>query len=148
MPQTEKELLRRIVEEAWNKGNLNVLDELFATDIVTRHPNFPAPVRGVKEYKRLISNYREAFPDLRFNIEEIVSEGNKVVMRYTITGTQRGVFRGTPPTNKRIEYSGIAVTRVENGKAVEQNIQSDHLGLFRQLGLIEEARPGTARAAR
>ena len=148
MPQNEKDMARRVIDEAWNKGNLAVIDDLVAPHCVMRHPSFPEDVRGVDAYKRTIARYRAAFPDLRFTVEDIISEGNVAVTRYNITGTHRGEFNGIAPTGKKVTWTGVSTTRTENGQLVEQLIQSDHLGLLRQLGALTETRPTAARTGR
>ena len=83
-----------------------------------------------------------AFPDLQFTIEDMVAEGDFVVVRHTTRGTHQGNFRGIPPTGKQVSGTGMFIDRIVNGKAVEQWINGDDLGLLQQLGVVPT--PGQA----
>jgi len=132
-----KALERRLYEEC-NKGKaaaLAVIDELYATDIVY-HSSSGRDIRGIKDYKQHVSEFYSAFPDLRFTIEDMVAEGDKVAVRLTGTGTNKGEFRGIPPTNKKVTLWEIQIDRVAGGKFVEGWSRYDTLGLMQQLGVI------------
>jgi predicted ester cyclase len=132
-----KALERRLYEEC-NKGKaaaLAVIDELYATDIVY-HSSTGRDIRGIKDYKQHISEFYSTFPDLHFTIEDMVAEGDKVAVRLTGTGTNKGEFRGIPPTIKKITVWEIQIDRVAGGKFVEGWSRYDTLGLMQQLGLI------------
>jgi len=139
-----KALERRLYEEC-NKGKaaaLAVIDELYAIDIVY-HSSSGRDIRGIKDYKQHVSEFYSAFPDLRFTIEDMVAEGDKVAVRLTGTGTNKGEFRGIPPTNKKVTLWEIQIDRVAGGKFVEGWSRYDTLGLMQQLGLIPT--PGKGR---
>jgi steroid delta-isomerase-like uncharacterized protein len=132
-----KALERRLYEEC-NKGKeaaLAVIDELYATDIVY-HSSTGRDIRGIKDYKQHISEFYSAFPDLHFTIDDMVAEGDKVAVRFTGTGTNKGAFMGIPPTNKKITVWEIEIDRFAGGKFVEGWSRYDTLGLMQQLGLI------------
>jgi steroid delta-isomerase-like uncharacterized protein len=132
-----KALERRLYEEC-NKGKeaaLAVIDELYATDIVY-HSSTGRDIRGIKDYKQHISEFYSAFPDLHFTIDDMVAEGDKVAVRFTGTGTNKGAFMGIPPTNKKITVWEIQIDRFAGGKFVEGWSRYDTLGLMQQLGLI------------
>jgi len=132
-----KALERRLYEEC-NKGKaaaLAVIDELYATDIVY-HSSTGRDIRGIKDYKQHVSEFYSAFPDLHFTIEDMVAEGDKVAVRLTGTGTNKGEFRGIPPTNKKVTLWEIQIDRVAGGKFVEGWSRYDTLGLMQQLGVI------------
>jgi len=132
-----KALERRLYEEC-NKGKaaaLAVIDELYAIDIVY-HSSSGRDIRGIKDYKQHVSEFYSAFPDLRFTIEDMVAEGDKVAVRLTGTGTNKGEFRGIPPTNKKVTLWEIQIDRVAGGKFVEGWSRYDTLGLMQQLGVI------------
>ena len=130
-----KGLVRRVCEEAINKGNFGVLEEVLGTDYVYREPTI-GEKRGKTAIRELMTMYRNAFPDLKMTIEEQIAEGDKVVTRWTATGTQRGEFMGVRPTGKQSRVQGIVVTRFANGKIVEETEIYDALGMLRQLGAL------------
>jgi len=133
-----KALERRLYEEC-NKGKaaaLAVIDELYAIDIVY-HSSSGRDIRGIKDYKQHVSEFYSAFPDLRFTIEDMVAEGDKVAVRLTGTGTNKGEFRGIPPTNKKVTVQTISIIhRNAGGKIVEEWHMYDTLGAMQQLGLV------------
>ena len=120
--------------EAVNQKNLAVFDELLTPDVVFHSAS--TTMQGLEAYKQLLSVYVTAFPDLLFTIEDMIAEGDTVVVRYTTRGTHQGNFRGIPPTGKQVSGTGMFIDRLVNGKAVEQWINGDDLGLLQQLGVI------------
>jgi predicted ester cyclase len=93
-------------------------------------------MRGdLKDFKRMESEWYDAFPDMHVTIDDMVAEGDKVAARVTMTGTHKGEIMGIPPTNKKVTVSLIVIDRFAGGKIVEDNGQFDALGLMRQLGL-------------
>jgi steroid delta-isomerase-like uncharacterized protein len=136
MSETSKALVRRLIDEAINKGNFKVVDEILSTDYVYREPTV-GETRGRAGYQEVVTMYRNAFPDTKLTIEEQIAEGDKVVTRTSGTGTHRGELFGTAPTGKRVSgVPGIVVTRIANGKVVEENWVYDALGMLRQLGVV------------
>ena len=136
MPAEEnKASIRRYVEEAWNKGNVDIMDELMAAHYA-RHMAISAPPLTRDGQKQRILGFRRAFPDLRLTIEDMVAEGEKVSFRLTLRGTHQGEFMHVPPTGKQIVVGAVDVARFEDGKVVEQWGQTDMLGLLQQLGAI------------
>ena len=132
--EENKALLRRY-QEAYNTNNLDALDQLVAADLITHSlmPGLPAGREGGKQIHRMTM---AAIPDLYTAIEDLLAEGDKVVMRFTATGTFKNEFIGLPPTGKPIKFTGISIFRVAGGKIVEHWGQEDELGLMRQLGAI------------
>ena len=135
MLEENKATQRRLMEEVWNKGNLDFVDELIAAEHVHYDPQSP-PVRGTEGYKQLVSMYRSAFPDLHFTIEDLIAEGNKVVVRYTAVGTQRGDLPSIPATGKHSTVTGIMISRLAGGKFVETSVNWDTLGMLQNLGVV------------
>ena len=125
---------RRFYEEVWNQRNLAITDELSAINFVDQ--SLQPPVHGLEGLKRFISMYLTAFPDIHFTIEDLISEGDKVVVRYTATGTHQGELMGIAPTGKHATVTGISINRFENGKVVESWSNFDALGMLQQLGQI------------
>jgi predicted ester cyclase len=132
-----KALVLHFVEE-WNKGKaalMAVIDETFATNIVS-HRETGEEIHGLKDFKQLVSGLFDAFPDLHWTIDDMVSEGDKVAVRFTLTGTHKGVYMGIPPTNKKGTMWVIEIYRVVGGKFAESWSRLDTLGLMQQLGVI------------
>jgi steroid delta-isomerase-like uncharacterized protein len=128
--EENKALIRRGVEEGWNKQNVDIFDELAASDVV--HHDWKT--RGLEAFKQHISAGMTAFPDLQLTIEDMIAEGDKVVVRYTFRGTQQGETQGIPPTGKSVAVPGIFICRCAGGKIVEEWDMWDELVLLQQLG--------------
>ena len=128
---------RRLMEEAFSQGNMDVVDELIAPDYVHHFPDDPegGGVRGPEGIKELFGSFRSAFPDLEGIIEEQVAEEDKMVMRYTVRGTHQGELQGIPPTGRRVTVVGMVMSRSAGGKMVESWEQYENLGMMQQLGL-------------
>jgi len=138
-----KALERRWFEE-WNKGKaaaMAVADELCATDYVV-HSGTGENIRGLKDFKQSYSELYSAFPDIHFTIEDMVAEGDKAAVRWTMTGTHKGEFSGIPPTNKKVTIWATTIDRVAGGKFVETWERYDTLGLMQQLGAVPTSRKG------
>ena len=117
-----KEVVRRYLEEAWNQGNVDVLDELFAPELA-----------GQK--RALVGAFRTGFPDWHCVIDDFVVEGDKVVNRWTATATHTGNFFGIPATGKPVVVEGITIQQVADGRIVADWSQTDQLVLMQQLGV-------------
>jgi steroid delta-isomerase-like uncharacterized protein len=142
--EDNKATVRRFTEES-NQGNVAALDELCAPNWVYHDPSFP-DVRTLADYKRFLTETRSAFPDFHVTIEDVIAEGDKVVMRSIWRGTNSGDIvtpMHIPATGKQVTVTGITVVRFAGGKGVEVWNQQDSLGVFQQLGLIPG--PGQAR---
>jgi len=140
-------IVRRIYDKLWNERRLEVADEIIA-DGATNYDTglLPMPF-GPEEMKDTVRMVTAAFPDNLHEVEEVIAEGNRIVLRCTLTGTHEGPFMGIPPTGRKIEVNEIHIYRLENGKAVEHRAGRDDLGAMRQLGVIADAVP-EPRAAR
>jgi len=121
-------------EEGWNQGNTAVFDELLAADYLDHDPS--GPVHGPEGFKQLYATYRSAFPDTHLTIEDQIAEGDKVVTRWTGTGTHQGPLLGMAPSGKRVRIMGMTITRFANGKAVEDWSNYDTLGMLQQIGAL------------
>jgi steroid delta-isomerase-like uncharacterized protein len=130
-----KKTARRYLEKIWNEGKLKIEDEIFSADYVYHDPAAPE-IRGIEAHKQFVMTYRTAFPDLHFTIEDMIAKGNKVVTRWTSTGTHQGELMGIPATGKATTGMGTNILRFEDDKIVEEWSNWHTLGLLQQLGVI------------
>ena len=140
MSTEENKALTRHAYELANQRNWAAFYELIAPDFVLH--NASMTIQGREGYKQFLSMYFTAFPDAQSSIEDMIAEGDTVVVRQTFRGTHQGDLMGIAPTGKQISATGIVITRIANGKAVEQWTNYDDLGLLQQLGVIPA--PGQA----
>src|SRR5437868_1352263 len=110
--EQNKALIRRWVEEGWNKGNLAVVDEIYAPNVVQHDPNSPLPVNSSEALRQYVSGYRAAFPDLTFTIDDLIGEGDKVLWRFTSQGTHSGPLGPLPATGKHGTVTGMVLFRM------------------------------------
>jgi steroid delta-isomerase-like uncharacterized protein len=127
---------RRVVEEAFNEGRLETLDELMSADVVGHDAALPEPTRGVDAQKEQIDGYRRAFPDIHMTIEDLVAADDTVVTRWTGHGTNTGPLWHMEPTGKEATVTGITIDRFADGRIVESWTNWDTLGMMQQLGVI------------
>lgn len=125
---------RRVWDEAFGKGNLEVIDELFDPSYYFKSP-LGVDVKGAEGFKQNLAMMRSAFPDMNISIDDMFAADDKVVTRFAITGTFTGEMLGIPPTGNSISVSGIVVTRWEGGKEVEAWESLDTLAFYQQLGI-------------
>ena len=130
-----KALVRRLYEEALNKGNLAVVDEIIAPNYV-RHGLAPGAPPGPESTKQVFTMMRTAFPDLRITVEPMVGEGDMVAAQLTHRGTHKGEFMGIAPTGKQVTVTTIGIYRFAGNKLEEAWIQMDELGMLQQLGVV------------
>ena len=138
MSEKNKTIVRRLLEELWNQGNLSVADEFFASTYVHHDASTPDVGRGPESEKKRATLYRTAFPDLHLTIEDVIAEGETVMTRWSCRGTHKGDLNGMAPTGKPITVSGVTVARVSNGKIAEGYVNWDALGLMQQLGVVPQ----------
>ena len=146
MSEQNKEKMRRVLEEAFGQGKVEIIDEVLDPDFVCWDPNSESgEIRGADTIKGEIDYFRNAVPDLTYTVEEQVVEGDKVVSRWKASGTHEGEFFGVPGSGKRIEMTGINIDRFdESGKLIEEWPEYDLLGAMKQMGAISE--PGQEEA--
>jgi len=133
--------IRRIYDELWNERNLVVADELIAEDATNYDTGVVPMPFGPEEMKGTVRMVTAAFPDNRHEVDEVMVDGDRVVLRCTLKGTHEGPFMGIPPTGRKIEVTEIHMYRLADGKAVEHRVGRDVLGAMRQLGIIADAIP-------
>jgi predicted ester cyclase len=131
------EASRRILEEGFNEGKLDLADRLVSPEAVNHDPAEPARLRvlrGPEVFKRTVTMYRAAFPDVRIIVDDVIAAADKVVLRWHSEGTHRQELEGLAPTGARVSVTGISIDRWKDGKVVESWTEWDNLGLARQLG--------------
>ncbi len=133
--EENKAVAQRWIEEAWNKGDLAIVDELIASSYVLHDPTRPG-LRGREGIKASISMFRTAFPDLHFTIEDQIAEGDKVVIRYIVQGTHRGPLMGIAATGKQGTLTGMDIYRIADGQIEEAWSNWDMLRMLQQMGVI------------
>jgi len=133
--EENKAILRRIIAEIWNKGNLAVVDEVMAPNYVS-HGDGGQEIKGPEGFKQMITMARTAFPDFHMTIEDIVAEGDKVACRFTCRGTHKGEIIGIAPTGKQVTVTGIGINHFVGGKEVEVWESIDQLAMMKQLGVV------------
>jgi predicted ester cyclase len=132
-----KDLVRFIIEEGFNKGNLAVADGRFTDDYIAHVPGVPGSHDGPVAFKRVIGMWRSAFSDIHMTIEDLVAEGDLVANRFTTRGTHSGPLFGLPPTGKPFVVHGQEMHRVEGGKVAETWVGDDVPSILVQLGFVE-----------
>ena len=135
LTEANKASVRRFYDEAFNKKNRAAIDEFIDPNQVD-HAAPPGTPGGLAGAKQTIGMYLTAFPDLHFTVEDMIADGDKLVARLTVRGTQQGAFMGIPPTGKHVTVTAIDISRMAGGKSVEHWIEMDTLGMMQQLGVI------------
>jgi len=140
MTTSNGELVRRWFGEVWNKGDESAIDLLFAPDGVGHGlGDTEADVCGPEELKPFVRNIRGALPDVHISIEDMIEQGDKVMVRIILTGHHKGGGLGLPPTGRAVRIEGMVLLRCEQGKLVEGWNSWDQLGLLRQIGALPGA---------
>lgn len=134
MSTDNKTVIRTFIEEVINQGRIERTDEFVIEDFVELDP-FPGQAPGREGLKAVILQMRSAFPDIHWAVDEMVAEGDKLVTRFTWTGTHQGEFLGVPATGRSVSIKGIVVDSLEGGKMVDSRMLLDVLGMMMQLGM-------------
>jgi steroid delta-isomerase-like uncharacterized protein len=130
-PEDIKQLARDFFQEVWNDGDEAAIDRYIAENARGNDPDFGA---GREAFRAQWRKWQAAFPDLHFEVEDVIAEGNKVLTRWTLTGTHEGEFMDIPATGRRISVSGMSFDIIEDGMIAEGFDGWDALGLRQQLG--------------
>lgn len=135
--QRNKQIAQQFFIATWGQGNVEAVDHFTSPDFIVDYPVLPAPLER-SGFKAWVADIHGAFPDLAMTINDVVAEGEKVVICWTAKGTNSGPigFLNQPPTHKTVCFTGILLYRIVNGCIVEERGEDDVLGLFRQLGLL------------
>ena len=134
--EQNKEITRRLVEEVFNRGNLGVVDEIMAPNFVEHEELPPGIPRNREGALQLFGMLRSAFPDFKATIQDLIAEGDKVVVYMTWTGTQKGEFMGIPPSGKRMTVPVIDILRFDGDQVTEHWGLMDVMSMMQQLGAI------------
>ena len=121
--------------ENWNKGNMEGVYALFASDIVDHNPG-PGQAAGIEGLKQALDLFKNAFPDSQLKLEHLIAEGDKIVDHGTFRGTHTGEMVGIPPTGKPVSITFTNIYRIANGKIVEAWHIEDILGIMQQIGVM------------
>ena len=131
--EENKELARQFFEQIWNQGDESAIDRFIAEDAAGNDPNFGV---GRESFRLQWNKWREAFPDINFEVKEMVSEGNTVVTRWHLTGTHKGEYLGQAATGNKVAVDGVSIDRIENGMVVSGFDAWDSLNFQKQIGII------------
>jgi steroid delta-isomerase-like uncharacterized protein len=118
-----------------NQANAATADELIAPDLMLINP--PSVIKSLEEYKRGMATFHAAFPDLHFTIEDLIATGDKVVVRWTLSGTHQGELQGRPATGRKVTITGTSTFRLDAGKIRKIWVNMDRLGMMEQLGWLK-----------
>jgi steroid delta-isomerase-like uncharacterized protein len=132
--ENNRRVMRYAFEEIMNHGNINAVDELFASDFVGH--DTAGGTFGREEFKEGVRAMLAAFSDRRVAIEDQLADGDKVATRWTVTAVHSGEFQGIPATGGRGSMTGISIDRLAGGKIVESWEVTDEAGLLRQMGVL------------
>lgn len=129
--EENKAIVKRFYDEALNKGDMSAAEEILASNYVD-----DGELLGIVGFKQFFSMVSSVFPDIQVKIEDMVVEGDKVAVRLTVHGTQKGSFRGFPPTDKHATWTGMDFLRLAGGKIAERWSVRDFLSMLQQVGAI------------
>jgi steroid delta-isomerase-like uncharacterized protein len=137
MSADPKSIVRRLYEEVWNKRKIHLMGELVSPSHALHGPNVYDSSIGPEAYKRQVALLVAGFPDFHFTIEDMVTEQDKVVVCWTLSGTHKGEYMGTPATNKKVSVEGITIHHTANGRIMDSHTSWDMWGMMRQLGVVK-----------
>ncbi len=133
--QENKDIARRF-NLVWGNAGLDIIDELAAPELTVHYPIFPQVIRGPVSFKQLMTTFHVAFPDASITIDDEIAEDDKVVIRWTFSGTHKGRLMNIPPSSKQVRWTGITIYKIKNGKVIEEIGEEDFLGFLRQTGAV------------
>ena len=138
-----KAIERRIADEVWTKGKLDLIEELIAPEFVGTSPT-DGEFHGPDGFRQLVERYHSAFSGVEMRIERLVAEGDWVATNWTARGTHTGQLMGIAPTSREATVTGMQFSRVRDGKLVESHGLFDALGMLQQLGAVPAGAPAHA----
>ena len=144
--QSNRELIVRHFDEIFNRGNLAFVEEAYTENAIIHDailPNVPAGPGGIRRYVR---TYGEPVPDIHFEVQELIADGDTMAAQWIASGTQVGTLLGLPSTGRRVEASGVSVYRMEEGRIAEAWVYWDVIALLKSLGVEFKLKPIEAHA--
>jgi steroid delta-isomerase-like uncharacterized protein len=135
--EENKAIARRFIQ-IWGNGDLNVIDELSAPSLTVQYPVLPNSIQGKEMFKRVMESFRSAFPDSALQIEDEIAENDRVVIRWTFSGTHEGIMLGIPASHKKVKWTGITIYKIVEGKIIQEIGEEDYLGFLRQIGIVHK----------
>ena len=133
--ETNKATVRRMNDQLWNEGRVDLIGEFFTEDTVSHAVGLP-PSSGLEELKASVVMAQNAYADLRLSFGDLIADGDKVAYTWTLRGLHQGELYGIPPTGKKVTTSGVTINRLVNGRIVETWMFPDTMGLMQQLGVV------------
>lgn len=134
--EDNKKVILRWFEEAWNKGNLDVAEEIATEDYVGYVSGNPGPLYGRDPLKQFVIDWRTAFPDVHYEVHDVIGEGDMTLAFWTATGTHTGPMLGIPPTGRKVTLEGATISRYRDGQVVVGRGIFDRLEILQQLGVM------------
>ena len=131
--ESNKRLVRHMNIEVWNKGNLDIIEELYSPGFVLHFLPDGSELRGIDNLREHVRKHREAFPDWQEDIRHIVAEADLVVIHFISTGTNEGSWLGNPATGRKIHINEVSILRIEDGRIAEQWLMPDIFSMQQQL---------------
>jgi steroid delta-isomerase-like uncharacterized protein len=146
MSDQSKAVVRRLIENHWNGKKAALVGEFFAPAVSLHTPD--GELSKLEGASSLLQAYATAFPDFQLAIDDLISEGDQVVVRYTFTGTHRGPLGEIPATGKSVNIpDGVLIFRLAGGKVSEGHFSWNKYALLEQLGILPSSRPAGAHAS-
>jgi steroid delta-isomerase-like uncharacterized protein len=133
---TNKELVKKFYQEVWNERRANCVEKYLSPSHALVDPNAMDTKTGPEAYKTVLTRFLQAFSNLKFEVQEMVCEKDKVVASWTITGVHSGEYNGLPATNKKITVEGISIHQIADGKIMDTYSVWDTLGLMKKVGAV------------
>ncbi|HUG14285.1 MAG TPA: ester cyclase [Thermomicrobiales bacterium] len=134
--QDNKEVILRWFAEAWNKGNIDVADEIVTDDYVGYVSGNPGPMDGRGPLQQFVTDWRTAFPDVHYTVHDVIGEGDMTLAYWTASGTHTGPMLGIPPTGRKVTIEGATISRYRDGQVVVGRGIFDRLDILQQLGVM------------
>lgn len=132
-----KSIVQRLFNEVFNNKKDEVLEEIVSGTFVAHHPAFPEGIHGIKGLQNMVLDFRKGFPDIHYEIQDIVADGgDRVAVRWIATGTNTGKFLGMPASKRAVQITGTDIFKITDRKIAEAWVNSDFMTLFQQLHVI------------
>lgn len=133
--EENKNIALRFIQ-VWGDGDLDMIEQLAASSLSVNYPIMSKTVQGSRIFRKVMENFRSAFPDSRLIADEVIAEGDKVVIRWSFSGTHQGTLLNLPASGKTVKWTGITIYRIIDRKVVEERGEEDFLGFLRQIGVV------------